>query len=88
MFKAKAGLEALQEVKTINDVGHCQEELQEQAKMLFEGKRGPKPIDKSDLLFSHLIDEEYTRIPFYGSRKMLLFSKRRATPLIVSGSNA
>ena len=34
-----------------------------------------RPIDESDLLFSHLIDEEYTRHPFYGSRKMVVFLK-------------
>jgi putative transposase len=33
----------------------------------------PRPIDESDLLFSRLIDEEYTRHPFYGSRKMVVF---------------
>ncbi len=35
----------------------------------------PKPVDESDLLLSHLIDEEYTRHPFYGSRKMVVFLK-------------
>ena len=31
------------------------------------------PLDESDLLLSRLIDEEYTRRPFYGSRKMVVF---------------
>jgi len=35
----------------------------------------PRPVDESDLLFSRLIDEEYTRRPFYGSRKMVIFLK-------------
>ncbi len=35
----------------------------------------PRSIDESDLLFSRLIDEEYTRHPFYGSRKMAVFLK-------------
>jgi putative transposase len=30
--------------------------------------RKPRPVAESDLLFSHLIDEEYTRHPFFGSR--------------------
>jgi putative transposase len=30
-------------------------------------------VDESDLLLSGLIDEEYTRHPFYGSRKMVIF---------------
>jgi len=34
-----------------------------------------KLVDKSDLLFSRLIDEEYTQHPFYGSRKMVIFLK-------------
>jgi putative transposase len=33
----------------------------------------PKPDDGNDLLLSRLIDEEYTRHPFYGSRKMVIF---------------
>jgi len=36
----------------------------------------PKPKDESDLLLSRLIDEEYTRHPFYGSRKMVVFLKK------------
>ena len=53
-FKAKVGLEALRGVKTINEigqefgvhpaqVGQWKKEIQEQAKTLFEGKRGSKP---------------------------------------------
>lgn len=38
-------------------------------------RQRPKPVDESDLLFSRLIDEEYTRHPFYGSRKMVIFLK-------------
>jgi transposase len=54
-FKAKVGLEALKGVKTINEigqeygvhpvqVGQWRKAIQEQAKSLFEGKRGPKPM--------------------------------------------
>ncbi len=50
-FKAKVGLEALKEVKTINEigqeygvhpvqVGQWKKSIQEQARNLFEGKRG------------------------------------------------
>lgn len=50
-FKAKVGLEALRGVKTINEigqefgvhpvqVGQWKKEIQEQAKTLFEGRRG------------------------------------------------
>ena len=35
----------------------------------------PRLVDESDLLFSRLIDEEYTRHPFFGSRKMAIFLK-------------
>ena len=34
-----------------------------------------KPVDESNLLLSRLIDEEYTRHPFYGSRRMVAFLK-------------
>jgi putative transposase len=37
--------------------------------------RKPKVEDESDLLFNRLIDEEYTRHPFYGTRKMVVFLK-------------
>ena len=54
-FKAKVGLEALRGVKMINEIGQeygvhpvtvrqWKKEIQEQAKTLFEGKRGPKVI--------------------------------------------
>ena len=32
-----------------------------------------RPVDATDLLISRLIDEEYTRHPFYGSRRMVVF---------------
>ena len=35
----------------------------------------PKLVDELDLLHNRLIDEEYTRHPFYGSRKMVVFLK-------------
>jgi len=34
-----------------------------------------KPVDESDLLLGRLIDEEYTRHPFYGTRRMVVFLK-------------
>jgi transposase len=54
-LKAKVGLEAVRGVKTINEiaqefgvhpvqVSQWKREIQVQAKTLFEGKRGPKPI--------------------------------------------
>ena len=54
-FKAKVGLEALRGIKTINEigqeygahpvtVGQWKKKIHKQAKTLFEGKRGPKPI--------------------------------------------
>ena len=36
-------------------------------------RRHPKSMDEIDLLLSGLIDGEYTRHPFYGSRKMVVF---------------
>jgi len=67
-FKAKVGLEALRGVKTINEigqeygvhpvqVGQWKKEILEQAKTLFEGKRGPKPVtehESPELLYSEI----------------------------------
>lgn len=67
-FKAKVGLEALRGLKTVNEigqeytvhpmqVGQWKKAIQEQAKTLFEGKRGPKPIaahQEPDLLYSEI----------------------------------
>ena len=33
----------------------------------------PRPLKEDSLLFSRLIDEEYTHHPFYGSRRMVVF---------------
>ena len=54
-FEAKVGLQALREVKTINEitqdygvhpvqVSQWKKEIQERATSLFEGKRGPAPM--------------------------------------------
>lgn len=54
-FKARVALEAVRGVKTVNQIGQefgvhpvqvsqWKSELQVQAKALFEGKRGPKPV--------------------------------------------
>ena len=32
-------------------------------------RQKPRPVDESDMLLCQLIDEEFTRHPFYGSRK-------------------
>ena len=39
-------------------------------------RRRPSPIIEADQLLKRLIDEEYTRLPFYGSRKMVLYLGR------------
>lgn len=36
----------------------------------------PRPVDEIDQFLMGLIDEEYTRRPFYGSRKMVVFLER------------
>lgn len=56
-FKAKVGLEAIRGVKTINEiaqefgvhpvqVSQWKKEIQEHAQTLFDGKRGPKPVNE------------------------------------------
>jgi putative transposase len=39
----------------------------------FYAQQKPKVVKDNDLLISRLIDEEYTRHPFYGSRKMVVY---------------
>lgn len=39
----------------------------------FYAQQKPKPVQVDNLLFNRLVDEEYTRNPFYGSRKMVVF---------------
>jgi len=41
----------------------------------FYARQHPKPVDESDILISLLIDEEYTKHPFYGTRRMVVFLK-------------
>ena len=67
-FKAKVGLEAIRGVKTTNEigqehgvhpvqVGQWKKAILEQARTLFEGKRGPKPVAahrEPDLLYSEI----------------------------------
>ena len=42
-----------------------------------------RPVEALDLLHSRLIDEEYTRHPFYGTRRMVIFlrQKTRSPPV-------
>lgn len=67
-FKAKVGIEAMRELKTINELGQAygvhpaqvgkwKKLILEQAKTLFEGKRGPKPLaahQEPELLYSEI----------------------------------
>ena len=39
-------------------------------------QRKPKSPDEGDEVLKRLIDEEYTRHPFYGSRKMVVYMGR------------
>ena len=39
----------------------------------FYAQKNPRPVDPLDLLHCQLIDEEYTRHPFYGTRRMVVF---------------
>ena len=67
-LKAKVGLEAIRGTKTINEIGlefgvhpvqvsQWKKEIQEHAKTLFEGRRGPKPVAahrEPELLYSEI----------------------------------
>ena len=52
-------------------VGQC--DLVGVSRATYYEHKKPEQIDESDLLFSRLIDEEYTRHPFYGTRRMVVF---------------
>ena len=45
------------------------------SRVTFYAHLKPRPVADSDLLLRSKIDEEYTRHPFYGSRKMVVFLK-------------
>ena len=58
-FKAKVGMEAIREVKTLNELGQqygvhpmviskWKREILARAATLFEGSRGPKPVEGAD----------------------------------------
>ena len=68
-FKAKVALEAVREIKTLNEIGqeygvhpvqvsHGKKALLEQASDLFEGKRGPPAVSEQS---DHLPDTSMTR---------------------------
>jgi len=44
-------------------------------------RRKPKVFAEDDHLLERLIDEEYTRHPFYGSRKMVVYLGRCGHPV-------
>ncbi len=57
----------------ISVVRQC--ELTEVVRSTLYAQRQPTAVDETDLLLCRLIDEEYTRRPFYGSRRMVVFLK-------------
>ena len=67
-FKARVGLEALREQKTLNQlaqeygvhpvmIGKWKQEIQAQAKSLFKGKRGTKAVDQERKTAENLYSE-------------------------------
>ena len=44
-------------------------------------RQKPRSVDENDLLLCRLIDEEFTRHPFYGSRKMVVYLKMTGHPV-------
>lgn len=49
--------------------------LADVSRATFYAQQHPNPVDESDILISRLIDEEYTKHPFYGTRRMVIFLK-------------
>jgi len=52
-------------------------ELAGVARATFYGRQAPSEECEEDLLLCRLIDEEYTRRPFYGSRRMVVYLARQ-----------
>ena len=52
-------------------------ELAGVARATFYGRQTPREASEEDLLLCGLIDEEYTRRPFYGSRRMVVYLARQ-----------
>lgn len=52
-------------------------ELAGVARATFYGRQAPGEASEEDLLLCRLIDEEYTRRPFYGSRRMVVYLARQ-----------
>src|SRR3546814_19513964 len=48
-------------------------ELAQVSRASFYGRREADPVGDEDLLYMRLLDEEYTRHPLYGSRRMGVF---------------
>jgi len=51
------------------------------ARSSLHSQQGPKVVDKEDLRISQLIDEQYTKRPFFGTRRMKTFLRRRGEPI-------
>ena len=51
-------------------------ELAQVPRATFYGRRPANLASDEHLLYMRLIDEEYTRHPFYGSRRMVVFLQR------------
>jgi putative transposase len=49
--------------------------LAQVARATVYAQRSPRAASEADLLVCRLIDEEYTRRPFYGSRRMVVYLK-------------
>jgi putative transposase len=52
------------------------------ARSSLHAQQGPKVVDKEDLRISQLIDEQYTKRPFFGTRRMKTFLRRRGEPIV------
>ena len=61
----------IESAKEVSVVRQC--ELASVSRATVYANKVGRAIDESDQLYSRLIDEEYTRHPFYGTRRMVVF---------------
>jgi predicted amidohydrolase len=84
-FKAKVGLGAVRGLKTVHQIAQeCGVHPVQAGKCVLAvvvrgtvyAQRKSKSPDEADEVLKRLIDGEYTRHPFYGSRKMAVYLGR------------
>lgn len=72
-------------MRQLVEVGHQQLSLRRQCQLLGLARSSfyyePRPESETDLLLMRLLDEQYTRTPFYGIRRMTAWAQQQGHPV-------